>query len=424
MEPSPTPNTHRPSGRALALHRSVAKSRDVPDEVELHYNLALKLRPNFALAALNLAAWQYGRRIRSPEQLEGLLVGRCARGMRPDESRAFHQHVQIQIECLISAARIHFDDHGAGDERSMTSTTTTKQTTAAGSCPKVAQWMSEARGLIRQIPAGTGRMRPLTWRLEPGLGLELSKQLAAISSIEAKCEPSGSRRRLELLEEAVGHSLASQVGGEANVYLDYLDQLTATTTRLSAEARSARLIQFVERELEKEKQIGQKGREQLVRLISELVASLKDAGDLQAAWEWVQRALIELPDEPSLLSAGGQLAYESGRLADSQRLFAEALRQLEGRDNGLCWGPEAEAGSGPPRRRRRRSGETELARRKLASAHANYGAILQVSRRLEEAREHYRRALDCDPRNGPAASNLARLADPRPSGGSRVEPAQ
>lgn len=91
----------------------------------------------------------------------------------------------------------------------------------------------------------------------------------------------------------------------------------------------------------------------------------------------------------NLLSEAAQLSYEWKQFERSEQFYLASLE--------LVRRSELQRAGGP------RNG------RKLASAHANVGAIVQVRGKLEEALVHYRKALDYDPKNRVAATNLARL---------------
>lgn len=91
----------------------------------------------------------------------------------------------------------------------------------------------------------------------------------------------------------------------------------------------------------------------------------------------------------NLLSEAAQLSYEWKQFERSEKLYLTALELVKREEVGA------------------RNG------RKLATAHANVGAIAQVRGKLEEASDYYRRALDYNPNNRIAATNLARLEQQR-----------
>lgn len=393
------------------------------DPVEYHYKVALKLRPNFALAALNLGAWQYDALNQLAEARQSF-IERCAMGTRAEVSKAFHQHVRAQIECLISGSKLYLDEPGprAGGQ------TTTTTTTAGGGAPPashansngsreldekcslILNWMRLARAKAKQIGwsddgdqlgrvprAGGGPAAPSG--SVPGQMGDLNKQLALIHWIQSKCDQNS---RGILLERAAKYAHMSQNGVEADVYLDYANWMRANKVTTATGAGPA---QFLETTIGIERQ--KKGRlapsaRQLVRLLDGLARQLVAPGD---ALHWVEEAIELEPDNVNLISAAGRLAYESGQLGRSESLYGRALGLLlasAAPTHGQCDRPTCLGADGGP---------TTMCKdgKRIASAHTNYGAILQLNGRLVEARYHYRRALDCDPNNSVAATNLGRL---------------
>lgn len=90
----------------LAPQANHYPSRPASDEseVEKYYKLALEHRPNFALAALNLGAYQWETWGRFDEPMKLFLS--CALDMSPRGARNHHQFIQSQLECLISGAKL------------------------------------------------------------------------------------------------------------------------------------------------------------------------------------------------------------------------------------------------------------------------------------------------------------------------------
>lgn len=68
--------------------------------IQYHYEVALKLRPNFPLAALNLAATL------GPSDEAIALLFECAIRMEANQTRSHQKHVQTQLECLVSALKL------------------------------------------------------------------------------------------------------------------------------------------------------------------------------------------------------------------------------------------------------------------------------------------------------------------------------
>jgi len=111
---------HRHGASGFMVNKNDYSPEQIDDPVEYHYKFALKLRPNFALAALNLGAWKLyadrgwlnknaGNKARQLEEAERILVSDCAIQMKAEAARNFNQHVRAQIECLISGARVHLE---------------------------------------------------------------------------------------------------------------------------------------------------------------------------------------------------------------------------------------------------------------------------------------------------------------------------
>lgn len=381
--------------------------------IELHYKRALALRPNFALAALNLAAWRHGSGGQLDEAVR-LLIENCATGTEATRARGHDQHVRVQIECLISAARLtlaHFDSTSASPRaarRRQGAAAGEAETAAGGARPgaggagglgaacsgKILDWMRLARAKVKQIAAG-----PQISRNEAldGLG-DLNKQLASIHLVEARCrELAGEQAAAAaLLDSALEFAMRSEAPIGPQIYL-------ACATEPARDKRAA--INLLERAVAREKQKRrlQRAPDGLATLLVALARHYAAIGRPREALARVEEALGRPQGERGAkvmanhLTLAGQLAYECGEPASSERFYGRALATLEreGRQTGLHCDGRAQA---------------DEARKQLASAHANYGAIVQVNGRLGEARAHYRRALDCDQNNPVAATNLKRIS--------------
>lgn len=111
------------------------------NDIEFHYKFALKLRPNFVLAALNLAAhWTatVDQRDNCSVSDPMRLLAHCGLSMDASKTRSFNEHVQAQIECLISGARLCLhsqskqnvddDDNNNNDDHDRTTRSSFKST--------------------------------------------------------------------------------------------------------------------------------------------------------------------------------------------------------------------------------------------------------------------------------------------------------
>ena len=459
----------------------------IDDPVEYHYKFALKLRPNFALAALNLGAWQHERSRRLglageallsqlSQTAERTLVSNCAIAMHADKARDFNQHVQTQIECLISGARMHLETLG----RSSAALAETKQTRreTAGpqegrpeqtfddrdrSCSKIYHWMQLASSKAKQIrssetitsarPGGVGESTVgdqlgetgRIWTHDSGLGHgvslpfgDLSKQMATIDWIRSKCVASD-EEALVLLQSARSHALESRSTVDSAIYLDHVGLVSdeERALQLILQAFDAELAKVVGAATDATGRRHQKAN--LVRLLGYLTngpwlameqpkrAKQKRASLRVELLRRAERALDAFGSEPDdrLLSLAGQLAYDLGEPSRSEHFYGRALSALlaeqtkagadEGRDNGqpLCSAAREQKSPNVGLTVNNLAQQRRSLCLRLGKAHANYGAILQVNGHPSEARKHYRHALDCDPNNLIAATNLRRISTRR-----------
>lgn len=480
----------------------------IDESVEYHYKFALKLRKNFPLAALNLGAYQYGTLNQLAEALS--TFDGCANQMSPKETRAFQRHVRVQIECLISGAKLQLStlseatsswsssswlqrlSHAklsAAEISGLQTNGATKQTTAVdgspksaakksgafksaatdqqqqqhpptdigGGCRKVLDWTNEARKRLNQIGSPDATI-DRDWQTpvfllpvelsELSQLADLSKQLATIHWIEAQCfELIGGQQQLigvgdsslaalldckqqrdpkrerdcafglvgEKLKKAVEFAWRSQVSIEAKIYISYADFLMLDQQQQQGELEASRLLRrSIELEESKNKlMVGQQQQQQhlleLGRLRFEL-AKITSKKKPEEALSQLEQACRHVPNQFHWLTLAGQLAYELGQLTSSESFYLQAVQVAsqeaaeemnDGKATTTTTTTNACEGTKPR--------DVDLAHRKLASAHANYGAILQVRGRLEEAREQYRRSLDCNPFNEVGATNLAWL---------------
>lgn len=439
------------------------------DLVEYHYKLALKLRKNFPLAALNLGAYQY-EMLNQLAEAEGSFK-LCAFEMSPRETRTFRRHVQIQIECLISGAKLHLDSRyqhqnmgsgsktsihdydaasaAAADEPSKQQQTnydgpTAKQTTTLdnvdctnkvapkttttesnGKCLKVVEWMQLAKGMAKQIES-TADSSFSTTEFEWQFG-DLNKQLATIHWILAQCEATTTTSSAaaehddeqqgmgNLLAEAVGFALKSQVSMEAIVYTSYADFISVTQDHRDDDAKqvnsTTRTIKFLGQAIEVEtKRKLRPNKVELAKLHHKLARVLlqpqhtTNPGEHRIeAMKQMDSAIRLAPNDYELVSFGAQVAYEAREFYLSEQLYSRALEIMSPKSSCQTRGIESE------NKNQRFTSASSIRDRKLASARANYGAILQVNGRLVEAEHQYRRALDCDPMNSVARTNLRRL---------------
>lgn len=415
-----------PEGVEAAVGRSKA------EQAEYHYRFALKLRKDFALAALNLGALQYAQLNQLAEALESFK--RCGFQMDPSKVKSFHQHVSTQIECLISGARLLLELHSGSTNRPFKgtgcglrskkgklfggATAMTKQTmpetdVAETNCETLLEWSEEARAKANQVLASS------SWfpsREVPNVLLEPNKQLATIHWLRAQCicdrhssvldhykESFSERNELGL---AVEYAKRSQVPIEANIYISYVDLLLKHE---QANTSPDLLVQVLQEAIRVERQkldtasvfgVSMKDnfetfghREEIAKLylrLAQMMASSELVGNSkQAGLDDTLRLVAQFgASNFNLLSKAAQVGYKSGLLERAEKLYLLALKVAQRE-----WQVKS-------------SGE---AGRKLASAFANLGAIKEVGGKLDEALRHYRQALDYDPKNIVAATNSARL---------------
>lgn len=268
--------------------------------------------------------------------------------------------------------------------------------------------MSEARSRLNQIGLPDAVSGQATFVGELG---DLSKQMATIHWIEARCfELSGEPSLFaggpacyerkdcasslgEHFKKAVEFAWKSQVAIEAKIYISYADFLLKHGHK--GEELMQVLRRSIEVETEKSKLLG--ASEQHLLEIGRLRYKLAKIAKPREALNQLEEACRHIPNQFQWLTLAGQLAYELNLVEKSEFFYLKAVRvalaEEEMRTKTLDASPE----------------NVDLARRKLASAHANYGAILQVSGKLDEASKQYRRSLDCNPLNEVSATNLARL---------------
>lgn len=434
------PNDSKPSSKGEQT--TTTTRTDLLNSIEFHYKVALKLRPNFALAALNLAAFQYGQ-LGQRDEARRTYIELCAKGTRPERSKGFHQHVRVQIECLISGSRLYLGANSFSLNAKQTTTTPDRQTkqtqqheetktqqqqqpateaanSHANSSSKKASkheqcyheildWMQLALEKAKQIGwierpnANTGGVvdnRDRLFEMKSPVGLidddddgslgeqigDLSKQLAIIHWMQAKCSRTpDTNRRLELLRSAVGFAQRSSRPIEADIYLDY--------TELIEKWDAIGLLEGVIRVERSKKRASNNSMSQLYERLSRLRLP-----DTRAALEILNEALGLDARSVNVISLAAQFSYDLGEFKRSQELYAKALALLLDNKRDLetrpVWGARQSENGRPFNQR-------------LASAYTNYGAILQVNGRHLEARQQYRLALDCDPGNSFARANLA-----------------
>lgn len=423
------------------------------DLVEYHYKVALQLRGgNFPLAALNLAAWQ-SNELNQLAEAEWNLIENCAKRMAPERAKNPNQHVRTQIECLISGCRLVLGDfdgarseaerpvgqmgakHASGEQTTTTTAAAELPTKAASAiegqaadapnhhrpsssatsdrkCSKVSSWLRLAGQKAKQIGLQPDVHDGATWAAHPkgvsmsssGLGQfgDFRKQLAAIHWLDSRCarDVHQAARSLHL---AYRLALESSSPIEWDLYLDYANSVDGDNSeRVEAIERAAR------RETQKRVGVASSERsigELLVRSARRLAVNKR-----QLALELVKRAInldAGTPDA-SRLALAGQLSFDLGLNAASEMHYGRALDELlrSASEKGLF----CRHGHGANGERVIASESSFALRRQLGSAHANYGAILQVNKRASElVRTQYRRALECDPNNLVAAENLKRM---------------
>lgn len=489
-------------------------NEQIDDPVEYHYQLALKLRPNFALAALNLGAWQYARNVRRPSTSESLptttsttttaaaaaaaarrrrqlneaeqmLVNNCAILMQPELARDFNQHVQTQIECLVSCARMHLEQASTNLVPEQTTSSARReipskeatslelngkqlmgasgddssgalgklQSTDADVCAKISHWMDIAMAKVKLIDASiedANPPRPSIRELNSSPALkstmfgDLNKQLGSIQWFKAKCCEFQAKKR-SLMQTARSFAMVSKHSIEPELYLDHIKLFASSLTKAETISLIKKAIDAELGKATKHTRVGsdlassQFG-QTLSTLLSELARLVAGSPEeSRRALERVEQTLLILEAEEEedraivarndqLLSLAGQLAHDSGDLSKSQKFYERALKELGASTNvvndkvasGPLWlcsmhqKPIASRGTKEKRPKEvsnggREAQEASLFCKRLAKAYTNYGAILQVNGNQREASHHYRRALDCDPNNSVAATNLERI---------------
>lgn len=412
-----------------------------------HYRLAIKLRPNFVLAALNLGSYQYTSLGKTREAIESFRE--CGFGMNATSSRSRHKPERVAIECLINGAKLHMSESGSlSDEPAaseanssqhqqgrrrdyqldageQTNGSPAKQTTSGQlerpGCKRALQWLQSAKLKAIELgadagwsPSGAGSGE-LQW-----IG-DLNKQLATIHWLIGRCTPDEQARRNQL-DLSIHHAFKSQVSIPTEIYTDYADLLgNAREDAQQGESSGGggdnapvRLLQrAIQLEQVKRSAFVENNRADLGRLhyaLARSLESLKGTSYLDLARIELGRALELDPDNPDYLTAAGQFAYEAKSLERSETFYMRALQALQRQLFHQDAQPDKIGFDGCQLLLSDANQPSGLARsRKLGSAHTNYGAILQVNGRLEEARQQYRWALDCDPNNRAASSNLQRL---------------
>lgn len=366
------------------MHENLRKGTHDPSfnqakQIEYHYDLALRLRPNFPLAALNLASHlcSFGhddgakRSMRVGQALQ--LYEACAFRMDPGKSKTYQQHVQVQIECLISGAKLMRADF--------------RTNIAERKCdPRSVDWTKFALAKVEEISDSWPKLEA---RISFG---DLNKQLATIYHIQAECCNSPESRQI-LLEKSKFHAFESQISIPFTIYQNFVDNS-------SSQENSIRLLR---RAIEKEAPVSEptnlaKLHYKLAKILSGRTESNEK---LAEAFEELNKALRLEPNNFNSLTLGGQLAYDLNQRQTSEQLYGRAVALIE-----------AELQVGCSKARSDSNARHHHENRKLAaagSAHANYGAILQVNKKLGLALAEYRQALDCDPTNRVASTNLARL---------------
>lgn len=360
--------------------------------------------------------------------------------MNATSSRTRHKAERVAIECLINGAKLQLLDsnlpeaeqnlyqQGRRDYRidagEQTNALPTKQTTSGrAKCKQALEWLQLAKlkAIELQADGGLPTKQPLSGGAGSGelqwIG-DLHKQMATIHWLMAQCARAGQSHRNQL-ELSIEHAFKSQVSIPAEIYLAYADMLSIGQLKGGADDERAKkasanlLRRAIQIEQVKRSVIVGRESTDLGRLhcaLSRLLESLKSNDKLDLAQTELGRAMELDPDNPDYLTAAGRLAYQQRSPERSETFYMRALgalqRQLfqqDARADKLAFDgcPALLSGS------KQALGQT--GRRKLGSAHTNYGAILQVNGRLEAARQQYRHALDCDPNNQAASSNLQRL---------------
>lgn len=368
--------------------------------------------------------------------------------MSAEQTRAFHRHVRVQIECLISGAKLVLSSGSDDAAASLAPHTAPKglQTNEAGSieqttaapdrsaapdpagsadserCRRALVWSDEAQRRLNQLdgkiafngapePLGEGGQTATATFVEQLDGLsDASKQMAAINWIQAQClefanscfkqTQADDFHACELgnkLRRAVGFAWKSRVTIEAKIYIDYAEFLLRLEGGTGEAERALgvlrRSVEIEEAKLAYWRQLKRDFSPKSAQLeLGRLRYRLAKLAPRREALRQLEEACRRQSGQFQWLTLAGQVAYELELVDKSRRFYASALKVAQ-RDYQT---QEEETNR-----------KTE--RRKLASAHANYGAILQVNGKLKEARQQYRRSLDCDPLNKVAATNLAKL---------------
>lgn len=432
-------------------------------EAEYHYRFALKLRKNFPLTALNLGALQYVELNQLAPALE--TYKQCGFQMDPSKAKSFNQHVSTQVECLISGSRILLaaasstatksntacsarftntnklkgakvegrrkvgaamteqtlvDDDGNDDETAVEEkfTLTADKGQQPLDCVTLLKWTDLARAKANQVVASANVVS----------SQDPNKQLATIHWIRAHCicgekenqQKTSNHLMVEPQEDknyelklAFEYAKRSQVPIDSSIYISYVDDLlNVKPSNRQIVDQSSNTSPEIEANPEPEQVLEEAIYVEHQKLLKSKLTNKNNnnnnneanSGDeiaklyLRLAKLMIARSKLKQMDEMlalsghfgannfNLLSQAAQLGYETKQFERSEKLYLAAL-ELVMRDS----------------EKYTRNG------RKLASAHANLGAIVQVRGRLEEALAHYRKALDYDPNNRIAATNLSRL---------------
>lgn len=431
-------------------------------KAEYHYRFALKLRKNFPLSALNLGALQYVELNQLAPALE--TYKQCGFQMDPSKAKSFNQHVSTQVECLISGSRILLaqssttksnmacstkftnklkgakireepskdverkrkvgamaeqtlvnDDDGKDDVTAVEEKfTSIAEKGEPLDCVTLLKWTDLAKAKANQVVS-----------LANVVSQDPNKQLATIHWIRAHCicgekenqqktsnhlmvEPQEDRN--DELKLAFEYAKRSQVSIDSSIYISYVDDLLikrSSNRRIVDQSSNTSPVMGAGANLEPEQVLKEaiylEHQKMLKRSPKNNNEASTHSGEeiaklyLRLAKLMITRSNLKQMDKIlalsghfgaknfNLLSQAAQVGYETKQFERSEKLYLAAL-ELVMRDS-----------------EKSRNG------RKLASAHANLGAIVQVRGRLEDALAHYRKALDYDPNNRIAATNLSKL---------------
>lgn len=393
--------------------------------IERHYRLALEFKPNFPLAGLNLGAFQWEMVGEFEEPMRVFLD--CGLGMAPESTRNFHQHVQTQIECLISGAKLCLDQRKSEQTRltscvksktsgSTTATTTSTDEMSADNSACLYQKFQASRGSKKALELQhCDQFAWADWTREKSKQIDnfpslvtmdqfgdLYKQLASIHWIQFQLESHGSndeKRESKFLTHAVEFALKSRISVDSKVYVTFIDSILNSNETYAMEMLQR--IVNVEDEKASRGRIKEKTdlaalHQYRARLLMKL-DRIKFAADSESE---TRKALELAPSDFDVISEAAYQAYELKQFERSAKLYARALELLVSQTTSH----EIES--------------SQTKRLRLAKAYTNLGAIQQVRGRLEDAKSLYRKAIEfrSDQDDSIAKENLRRLEATRSNG--------